>query len=138
MDGLKRCSLGYRAQYVQQTVKKVIENGDTIDQIKNLSYEKAKAKLLGFPGVGHKAADCILLFSMGKSEAFPVDRWINRVILKYYSDHFPQRLVSKISCKQSSLSTSEYERLSAFGRDYFGKHAGYAQEYLYHYERSCQ
>jgi N-glycosylase/DNA lyase len=135
---LKKCSLGYRVHYVQQAAKKVNENESEFAQIRNLTYEKAKAKLLGFSGVGLKVADCILLFSMGKLEAFPVDRWINRVILRYYSNYFPQEFVSKISCKQSSLSRAECERLSAFGRDYFGKYAGYAQEYLYHYERSCQ
>jgi hypothetical protein len=35
-----------------------------------------------------------------------------------------------------SLINGEYEKLNAFGRNYFGAYAGYAQEYLYHYERS--
>ncbi len=37
--------------------------------------------------------------------------------------------------EKDGLSDSDYERLSGFGRSYFGDHAGYAQEYLYHYER---
>ncbi|GIS64992.1 MAG: hypothetical protein CM1200mP3_12400 [Chloroflexota bacterium] len=35
--------------------------------------------LIGFPGVGDKVANCVLLFSMDKLDAFPVDVWIKRV-----------------------------------------------------------
>jgi len=57
------------------------------------------------------------------------------VILEYYSEHFPEEFVKKIFDKRSPTNT-EYERLSLFGREYFGEYAGYAQEYLYHYERT--
>ena len=84
---------------------------------------------------GLESADCILLFSLGKREAFPVDVWVKRVILKYYAVHFPELFIKSIS-SQESLSNAEYERLNEFGRTYFGEYAGYAQEYLYHYERT--
>ena len=35
-------------------------------------------------GVGLKVADCVLLFSLDKTEAFPVDVWVKRVILNHY------------------------------------------------------
>jgi 3-methyladenine DNA glycosylase/8-oxoguanine DNA glycosylase len=35
-----------------------------------------------------------------------------------------------------SLTNGEYEKIGAFARSYFGRYAGYAQEYLYHYERT--
>jgi N-glycosylase/DNA lyase len=84
--------------------------------------------------VGLKVADCILLFSLAKREAFPVDVWVKRVILRHYGMHFPEEFIEKISSHES-LSNAEYEKLNEFGRNYFGKYAGYAQEYLYHYER---
>ena len=87
-----------------------------------------------FPGVGAKVADCVLLFSLEKTEAFPVDVWVKRVILNHYSDKLDPELANKLS-SHSSLSSGDYERLNNFGRNYFGKYAGYAQEYLYHYER---
>ncbi len=31
-------------------------------------------------------ADCILLFSMNKPEAFPVDTWIKKVMSEIYTD----------------------------------------------------
>ena len=99
-----------------------------------MPYQQAKKELLSFSGVGLKVADCILLFSLGKLEAFPVDVWVKRTILNHYAEHFPSALIKRIS-SQESLSNSEYEKLNEFGRNYFGEYAGYAQEYLYHYER---
>jgi len=134
-EELARCGLGYRAKYVSETAKMVHENGFELENLRKLSYGKAKEELLNFPGVGLKVADCILLFSLGKLDAFPVDVWIKRVILKYYASHFPNEFIWKISGKKS-LTSSEYEKLNLFGRRYFGDYAGYAQEYLYHYERT--
>jgi len=132
---LAECGLGYRAKYVSETAKVVYENGFDFERLKKITYEKAKEELLSFPGVGLKVADCVLLFSLRKLEAFPVDVWIKRVILKYYANHFPNEFTRRISGK-NSLTTSEYEKLSLFGRSYFGEYAGYAQEYLYHCERT--
>jgi N-glycosylase/DNA lyase len=131
---LADCGLGYRVKYVSETAKMVCENGFEFEHLKNIGYEEAKGELLNFPGVGPKVADCVLLFSLEKLEAFPVDVWIRRVLLKHYAAHFPSKFVNKIS-SEKSLSNSDYRKLSFFGREYFGQYAGYAQEYLYHYER---
>ena len=135
IEELAKCGLGYRAKYVSETAKMVYENGFEVESLRKLSYEKAKEELLNFSGVGLKVADCVLLFSLGKLEAFPVDVWIKHVILKYYESYFPNEFKRKISGKKS-LTISEYKKLNLFGRRYFGDYAGYAQEYLYHYERA--
>jgi len=131
---LMKCELGYRARYVSETAKKVCENGYELEDLRKMSYDRAKRELLCFSGVGPKVADCVLLFSLGKLEAFPVDVWIRRAVLRHYSSHFSREFVDRVS-RAESLSASEYNRLNMFGREYFGKYAGYAQEYLYHYER---
>jgi N-glycosylase/DNA lyase len=132
---LMECSLGYRAKYVLETSRRIVENRFSLESLKNMPYHQAKKELVNFPGVGLKVADCILLFSLGKQEAFPVDVWVKRVVLRHYSEHFSEEFVEKIS-SHASLSNAEYERLNEFGRTYFGRYAGYAQEYLYHYERT--
>jgi N-glycosylase/DNA lyase len=132
---LGACGLGYRAHYVLETSKRIFENNFELENLSQLPYEQAKKQLCGFAGVGHKVADCVLLFSLGKLEAFPVDRWIARVILNHYAQQLPSELAQKLS-KREGLSDSEYAQLNAFGREYFGEYAGYAQEYLYHYERT--
>jgi len=131
---LMDCGLGYRGKYVQNTAKQIFENNFKLESLRKTPYKQAKKEICNFAGVGPKVADCVLLFSLGKTEAFPVDRWIKRVILNHYLEKLPSDLAQKLMNKQG-LSNSDYAKLNAFGRNYFGKYAGYAQEYLYHYER---
>jgi N-glycosylase/DNA lyase len=131
---LAKCGLGYRAKYVLATSQRICREDFDLETLRKLPYAEAKEKLMEFPGVGAKVADCVLLFSLGKTEAFPVDVWVKRVILNHYRDKLSQELAKKLSVRDS-LSSGDYEKLNAFGRSYFGEYAGYAQEYLYHYER---
>lgn len=132
---LTECGLGYRAKYVHETASMVNEGLYDFERLTRTGYGDAKAQLLNAPGVGPKVADCILLFSLGKLEAFPVDVWMRRAILRHYNDHFTREFIAKIREKEA-LTRSDYEKLGSFGRSYFGQFAGYAQEYLYHYERT--
>jgi len=81
-------------------------------------------------------ADCVLLFSLDKLEAFPIDVWMRRIILEHYANHFEPWFVEKADAKKSP-TLREYETISSFGRKYFGEYVGYAQEYLFHFRR-CQ
>jgi len=132
---LAECGVGYRAKYISETAKTIYGNDFKLEGLKKIGYEKARRELLTFPGVGLKVADCVLLFSLEKLEAFPVDTWLRRIIIKYYASHFPREFIKKILSRKS-LANSEYKRLNLFGRRYFGRYAGYAQEYLYHFERT--
>ncbi len=115
--GLEKIRLGFRLRYVMEASKRV---DDTyLDSLRELSYADAKEVLMQNAGVGDKVADCVLLFSLGFSEAFPVDRWIKRVMQNIY---FQDRPTSN-------------KAIHAFAREYFGLYAGYAQEYLYLYSR---
>ena len=133
-SNLRECGLGYRAKYLLETSKKLIDDKLDLEDLRKKSYLETKNLLCGFPGVGLKVADCVLLFSLEKLEAFPVDVWVKRVILRHYAEYFSQEFIDRVS-KNRAFSNKEYERLNEFGRNYFGEYAGYAQEYLYHYER---
>ena len=133
-DGLAACGLGYRGKYVLETSKRVLSGDFDLEDFRSLRYQEAKKKLCELPGVGSKVADCVLLFSLGRLDAFPVDVWVKRIILRHYADYFSGDFVEKLS-RRKSFSNSDYERLNGFGREYFGEYAGYAQEYLYHCER---
>lgn len=135
IEKLKNCGLGYRARYVLETARKIDDEAVNLEKLKRANYEEARCRLLELSGVGLKVADCILLFSLDKKESFPVDVWIKRAIMRHYADHFPKEFIEKISAERSPTN-QEYERLNLFGRQYFGRYAGYAQEYLYHYERT--
>ncbi|MEM3055179.1 MAG: DNA glycosylase [Candidatus Bathyarchaeia archaeon] len=131
---LAECGLGYRAKYIFEAAKKVSSGEFNVESLKNESYAKARKTLLTLKGVGLKVADCVSLFALEKLEAFPIDVWIKRVILKHYANHFEKEFIEKVSLRKS-LTKTDYERLSLFGRQHFGRYAGYAQEYLYHFER---
>ena len=109
---------GFRARYI-------LEANNNIDirhlnSLRNKPYKHAKDELKKVKGVGDKVADCILLFSLGFNQAFPVDTWIKKVIQSLY---FNNNVVSN-------------DRIREFGMDYFGRYAGYAQQYLYLLARS--
>lgn len=133
---LRRCKLGYRAENVLKTAKLVNKGGFDPEALRTMPYKKAKEELLTLPGVGPKVADCILLFSLDKIEAFPIDIWMKRIILEYYSQCFEPKFITRMQAKKG-LSPREYQTIYDFGRKYFGKYLGYAQEYLYHHKR-CQ
>jgi len=135
VEELRVCKLGFRAEPVLKVSREVNAGELDLKALGKLNYEEAKAELMKLPGVGPKVADCVLLFSLDKLEAFPIDVWMKRIIMNYYAEHFDRAFVEKTSNKKS-LTRSEYDKISFFGRKYFGSFVGYAQEYLYHFERS--
>ena len=131
---IKGCKLGFRTERVLQVSRTIAGGGFDLEALRKMDYEKAKLELLSLSGVGQKVADCVLLFSFDNLEAFPVDIWMRRIILEVYPNHFERSFIKKILGKRS-ITRGEYEKISSFGRGYFGEYAGYAQEYLFHYRR---
>jgi N-glycosylase/DNA lyase len=130
VNQIKTCKLGFRAKYVWKAARDVHDGKFGLETLKKMSYETAKQELLTLSGVGQKVADCVLLFSLGKLEAFPVDVWVKRIVMKHYPHHFEPCFMKKVLNKKT-ISPLEYQKINSFGRTYFGKYAGYAQEYLY-------
>jgi N-glycosylase/DNA lyase len=121
-DHLGSCRLGYRDRYVGATAALVAGDPGVLDRIAGLPFPGARAALLSFPGVGPKAADCILLFGFHRLDAFPVDVWIRRIMYARYLSPLPG---SRVPSEKAD------RRIREFGREYFGEYAGYAQEYLF-------
>jgi N-glycosylase/DNA lyase len=95
-NSLTTCGLGYRVKYVLATSKRIFENDFELENLRKLPYEQAKKQLCHLAGVGPKVADCVLLFSLGKTEAFPVDRWVKRVMLHHYAQKLSPELLRKL------------------------------------------
>ena len=72
------CHVGYRAKAIKSIVDGIIEESFDLDDLKFSSYVKAKEQLMKIYGIGNKIADCILLFSLEKLDAFPIDVWISK------------------------------------------------------------
>jgi len=132
---LQGCGLGFRTERVVETAKRVDSGNLSLEALTSMDYPEAKRELLVLPGVGHKVADCVLLFSLEKLEAFPIDVWIKRAATNLYASHFDSSFIKRVSGK-GSITQKEYTTIAQFGREYFGNYAGYAQEYLFHFLRT--
>ena len=117
---LRELGLGYRAPFLRRSAQFVAANPESLRVIREAPYAEARERLLAFPGVGEKVADCILLYGFQKYEAFPVDVWILRVMRKHF---FQGRKVAE-------------SRVHRYGQKRWGNLAGYVQQYLFHGART--
>jgi N-glycosylase/DNA lyase len=134
INELCSCGIGYRAKTIKSLTEKIIIGTLNIEELSRCKYDEAKETLLSIYGIGNKLADCILLFSLEKTEAFPIDVWIARSIHSYYRSLLNQESF-KLDFKSTKLSPNKYNLLSKIMRQHFGKYAGYAQQYLYYHMR---
>ena len=116
---LRDCRMGFRAPYLREAARRVAAGEVKLDALSWITLDAARAELTRLPGVGPKVADCVLLFSCGQPTAFPVDVWVMKALQQLY---FPRRRVT-------------LPRMRRFAATHFGPHAGYAQQYLFHYMR---
>ena len=100
---------GFRNRYIIDAARKVADGSVNLKEIYDMDYESGKALLKTITGVGDKVADCVLLFAYHKTEAFPSDVWIKRIVAEYYSDGLPECM---------------------------GEYKGIAQQYLFEYFRN--
>jgi N-glycosylase/DNA lyase len=128
IDELKVCGLGYRTKAIKAAAHAITTGQLNFDALRATTYQDAKKELLKVYGIGDKIADCVLLFSLEKLEAFPIDVWIARALAGHYIWLHKNRFGEKLTAKQ-------YAETSGSARRYFGKYAGYAQQYLYYHIR---
>jgi len=124
---IQSCGVGYRAKFIIDAAKMVESKKIDFERLKKSNYHDAKETILTVPGIGNKVADCILLFSLDKIEAFPLDTWMIRILKKYY--------LKKFEIKTKSITEKQYNILHEKIVNYFGPYAGYAQQFLFKMER---
>lgn len=139
LEEINTTGASFRSKYIFDTVAKVkacnellSENKDIasmseeekellqydLNMISNLSDDDCHIALQKFKGVGAKVADCVMLFSMKKYSAFPVDVWVKRAMAHFY-------LAPDVSLN----------KIRIFGREKFGDLSGFAQQYFFYYAR---
>lgn len=126
LEEIESCGVGFRAKYIVDTVNRVYDSKMSsegnldfdLNNIKSKGDDECHKLLQNFMGIGPKVADCIMLFSMEKYSAFPVDVWVKRAMQHFY-------LAPDVSLK----------KIRDFGRDKFGPLSGFAQQYLFYYAR---
>ncbi len=113
------CALGtgYRAPFIKAAAERIAE-GYELEPLRDMSLAEARAELLSFSGVGPKVADCVLLFSLQHSDAFPIDVWIDRAMKALFFEGN--------NAKKAEL----YEAVDALG-----EYSGIIQQYIFQYAR---
>jgi len=127
INEIKSCGVGYRAQFIKEAASMTMLKKTDFEYLKKSNYQDAKKEICLIPGVGNKVADCVLLFSLNKLEAFPLDRWIIRILEKYYSDKF--------QLETKTITEKQYDIIHEKILNHFGPFAGYAQQFLFKMER---
>ena len=117
-ENYRELKTGFRAPYLR-CASDMLNSTLKEEEIKGLSYEEAKDRLMQIKGVGEKVANCVLLFGLSHRNAFPVDVWIKRTMEAVYFDG----------------ADTPKEKIMEFAKERFGEYGGYAQQYLFFYGR---
>lgn len=110
---------GFRSERIVIASKMVQEGIINFDELKEKSIDDIRKTLLEVPGIGEKVFQCILLFGLGRTDSFPVDVWVKRVMeeLYYGGEERNKKLIQEDGLRR------------------FGDLSGYAQQYLFYYMR---
>ena len=111
LDDLSILRAGFRAKYLLDAAKKVVNGEVDLHNLKTLPLDNAREELMKIVGVGPKVADCCLLFSHHHTTAFPKDVWIKRAMNVLFGEELPE-------------NAKEY--------------AGIAQQYIFFYARDTK
>ena len=114
-EDFKSCGVGFRDKYLVKTVADLKENNVCDECNTILTNSQLKKILMSFVGVGPKVADCVMLFSFGRQDVFPIDVWVKRAMEKLYMK------------KECSL-----KEIVKFAEDNFGGYSGIIQQHLFH------
>lgn len=118
LEEVESLGVGFRAKYIIDAVEKISNKIYNLEEIKALNDDECHEALKQFNGIGPKVSDCIMLFSMQKYSAFPVDVWVKRAMQYFY-------VAPDVSLP----------KIRVFARNKFGELAGFAQQYLFYYAR---
>ena len=111
-DDMRKCGVGYRAPYILDAISKVSNGEVNLRNISQLPDVELLQCLKSIRGVGEKVANCVALFSYGRTACVPVDVWISRAI------------------------DDDCNGKSPF--DLYGDNAGIIQQYIFYYKQSRQ
>jgi len=119
LEELRECGVGFRDKYIKEATEMAVNIHIDLEKISKLSTSECKKELIKIKGVGSKVADCVMLFSMEKVDAFPVDVWIKRIMESLYI--------------KQEVPLKEIEK---YAKERFGEYAGIAQQYLFFYAKA--
>ena len=129
LEDLQALKLGYRAKYIYRICQDALSGSLDLEGLKQMEYGEAMEYLTGFYGIGKKVANCICLFGLHQIGAFPIDTWIEKILMEHYYDKKKYRRIPKAHLLDRIVEDS-------FGP--YGGNAGIMQQYIFYYERLLQ
>lgn len=118
-DRLQQMSLGFDRvpEAITEAANSIVDGSLDLRRLARpgIPYAEAVSQLTDLYCVGPKIANCVALFALDKTEAFPVDSRVRNTVKRLYP----------------SLAHSTDDQLIAWAQDLFGPHAGYANQFLY-------
>ena len=109
-EALAPLRAGFRAAYLLDAAKRVATGQLPLAALYTLPIDEARAALQTIHGVGPKVAECALLYGFARMECFPMDVWMKRAMAALFPHGLPENARA---------------------------HAGIAQQYIFHYARTC-
>ncbi|CAG8452241.1 7057_t:CDS:2 [Paraglomus brasilianum] len=121
---LRDLGFGYRAKYIAETAKLLEKRGeDWLTGLRTCGYEEAKELLTQLSGVGPKVADCVLLMSLDKPNAIPIDTHVWQIAKRSYG--------FSSSASSKTLTPRMYTEIAEYFRRLFGEYSGWAHSVLF-------
>lgn len=108
---LETCGPGYRVDYLKSVAFEVHTGRLDLSALTSLPYDKALYRLKQLYGVGDKIANCVLLFGYHRLNAFPIDVWIEKILI------------------------NEYKGIQSYPFNKYNPYNGVFQQYMYAYYR---
>ena len=121
-SALRDLGLGFRAKYIAATAERVANAEIDLFALREAPYDEALTTITTLAGVADKVGNCVLMMSMDKLEAFPVDVWIDRALREWYFT-------------ESESKSMPRTRMREWAQQRFGRYAGYANQYLFQSRR---
>ena len=134
-QALRDLKLGFRAVNVIGVAEGIAGGGGPdLFALREAGYDETLAELTKLRGIADKVANCVMLFSLDKPTAFPVDVWIVKAMRDWYPDApVPPE---KNSNGNKTTPTERHKReMREWALERYGEHAGYANQYMFHHKR---
>ncbi len=119
IEDYRKVGVGFRDKYLYDAVSKVLNEQLNLNIIKNLKSEQALDHLMQVRGVGLKVASCILIFGYARYDVFPIDTWVQQVVMADF------KTVKK-----------DQRNISMFIKNIYGEYSGLVIQYMFNWGRN--
>lgn len=147
---LRELGFGYRAKYITNTVKLMIENPKKLQQLYDKDWksdEDCIQFLRQFDGVGPKVADCVALMGCSRYDLVPIDTHVWNILKNQYKKEYlnwidslnedieelnniPKSVLKK-SLSNKAVDTKIYPFIKQFFKEFWKVKSGWAQAVVF-------